>query len=130
MGKHQAPNCPQSGHTAIYWQAVKHSFNKHSTQPLPFPRHCSREHSKGTRQTKIRTSLMVQWLRLCTSNAGRAGSILGRGTKIPHASWQGQKKKTDKNPRAPSPSSATFLFQGLALPQTVKFPTSQNCGEK
>ena len=30
-------------------------------------------------------SLMVQWLRLCASNAGVAGSISGRGTKIPYA---------------------------------------------
>ena len=40
------------------------------------------------------TSLSVQWLRLCASNAGGAGSIPGRGTKIPHAAGRGQKKKT------------------------------------
>ena len=27
----------------------------------------------------------VQWLRLCTFNAGNAGSIPGQETKIPHA---------------------------------------------
>ena len=32
---------------------------------------------------------MVQWLRFCTSNAGRMGLIPGQGTKIPHASWPG-----------------------------------------
>ena len=37
------------------------------------------------------TSLAVQWLRLCTPNAGGTGSISGRGTKIPHATWRGQK---------------------------------------
>ena len=30
-------------------------------------------------------SLAVQWLRLHTPNAGDTGSILGWGTKIPHA---------------------------------------------
>ena len=33
------------------------------------------------------TSLAVQWLRLCTPNAGGMGSIPGQGTKIPHATW-------------------------------------------
>ena len=42
------------------------------------------------------TSLAVQWLRLCASNAGGAGSIPGQGTKIPHAAaWP--KKQTNKN---------------------------------
>ena len=31
------------------------------------------------------TSLVVQWLRLCTSTAGGMGSIPGWGTKIPQA---------------------------------------------
>ena len=31
------------------------------------------------------TSLVVQWLRLCTASAGGVGLIPGRGTKIPHA---------------------------------------------
>ena len=39
------------------------------------------------------TSLAVQWLRLRTSAAGGAGSIPGRGTKIPHATQHGQKKR-------------------------------------
>ena len=32
-----------------------------------------------------RTSLVVQWLRLCASNARGTGSIPGQGTKILHA---------------------------------------------
>ena len=36
---------------------------------------------------------MVQWLILCFSNAGGTGSILGWGTKIPHAMQHSQKKK-------------------------------------
>ena len=35
--------------------------------------------------------MVVQWLRLCTFNAG--GWILGWGTKIPHALQYGQIKK-------------------------------------
>ena len=38
------------------------------------------------------TSLVVQRLRLRASTAGGTGSIPGRGTKIPHAAWRGQKK--------------------------------------
>ena len=30
---------------------------------------------------------MVQWLRLCISNAGGTGLIPGLGAKIPHALW-------------------------------------------
>ena len=40
---------------------------------------------------------MVQWLRLCAFIAGGAGSIPGRGTRILHAVWRGQKIK--KNPK-------------------------------
>ena len=36
-------------------------------------------------------SLAVQWLGLCASTVGGAGSIPGQGTKIPHATWHGQK---------------------------------------
>ena len=36
---------------------------------------------------------MVQWLGLCASSAGGMGSIPGWGTKIPHATWHGQKTK-------------------------------------
>ena len=39
------------------------------------------------------TSLLVQWLRLCTPNSGGTGLIPGRGTKIPHSMWFSQKKK-------------------------------------
>ena len=37
------------------------------------------------------TSLVVRWLRLCTSTAKGTGSIPGQGTEIPHAVWQSQK---------------------------------------
>ena len=37
------------------------------------------------------TSLVVQWLRFCTSKAGGTGSIPDKGIKIPHAAWLGKK---------------------------------------
>ena len=39
---------------------------------------------KGRQETSIGTSLVVQWLRLCASNAGGMALIPGQGTKIPH----------------------------------------------
>ena len=38
-------------------------------------------------------SLAVQWLGLCTSTAEGMDLIPGRGTKILHATWYGQKKR-------------------------------------
>ena len=38
-------------------------------------------------------SLVVQWLGLHALTAEGPGSIPGRGTKIPQATWYGQKKK-------------------------------------
>ena len=52
------------------------------------------------------TSLAVQWLRLHTPNAGGAGSIPGRGTKMPHAALRGQKKKQK--------DSGMFVERGLS----------------
>ena len=40
--------------------------------------------------------VVAQWLRLCSSNEGSVVSIPGWDTKIPHASWHGQKVKTIK----------------------------------
>ena len=45
----------------------------------------------------VGNSLVVQWLGLCVLTA-EGSSIPGRGTKIPQAMWQGQKKKK-KNER-------------------------------
>ena len=46
-----------------------------------------------------RNSLLVQWLALCASNTGDMGSLSGQRTKIPHAMWSSQKKKTDTSHR-------------------------------
>ena len=43
------------------------------------------------------TSLVVQWLWLCASNARDSGLIPGEVIKIPHAVRCGQKEKSKKN---------------------------------
>ena len=43
------------------------------------------------------TSLVVQWLRICTSTSGSLGSIPSWGTKIQYAAWCDQKIKTFLN---------------------------------
>ena len=45
----------------------------------------------------LRSSLVVQWLRLCTSTVGAMGLTPGRGTKILQAMRHGQKKKNMEN---------------------------------
>ena len=44
---------------------------------------------------------MVQWLRLCASNAEGMGSILGQGTQIPHAVHCGKTTKQEKQNKQP-----------------------------
>ena len=41
------------------------------------------------------TSLVVQWLRLCTSPARDVGLISGWGSKIPRDAWHSQKSKKE-----------------------------------
>ena len=41
----------------------------------------SLERQERLNQTKSGTSLVVQWLRLCTPNAGHPGLIPGQGTR-------------------------------------------------
>ena len=53
---------------------------------------------KDKTQKQPGASLAVQWFRFCASNAGCMRSIPGAGTKIPHDSWHGQKKKKTKTP--------------------------------
>ena len=40
---------------------------------------------------------MIQWLRLCISNAGGMGLSPGEGANIPLATWHGQKIFESKN---------------------------------
>ena len=62
------------------------------------------------------TSLVVQWLRLCASNAGDMGSIPGQGTKIPHA-CRARKKKKKTNQK-------TELCCFAAMPREDKVETA------
>ena len=48
--------------------------------------------SEWLKQKIMRTSLSVQWLTLCASNARSTGSAPVQGTKIPYAVQCGQKK--------------------------------------
>ena len=49
--------------------------------------------------SKVGTSLVVQWLRLCAPNAGGLGSIPGGGTKIPHTTTK-PARHNQRSPRA------------------------------
>jgi len=51
-------------------------------------------HAKYIKELSPGTSLVVQWLRLCISNAKGAGLIPGCGTKEPigHSVWPKKKK--------------------------------------
>ena len=51
---------------------------------------------KKKERKRKRTSLMAQWLSLCTSNAGFVSSIPAE-TKIPHATWLKKKEEKEKN---------------------------------
>ena len=48
---------------------------------------------KNKKQIIWGNSLVVQWLGFCAFTAEGPGSIPGRGTKIPQATWRGGKKK-------------------------------------
>ena len=65
----------------------------------------------GIKIVPIGTSPIVQWLRLCSSNAGDMSVIPGWGTKIPHAVQYGQKLNKHK------PKASNYfinLFWGLS----------------
>ena len=50
-----------------------------------------------TQKIGWKNSLVVQWLRLCVSNAEGVGLTPNWGSKIPHALWHGPKKKNVVN---------------------------------
>ena len=89
-----------------------------TTAPTVHPLHT---HWSGPLKTQVRTSLVVQWLRLCTSNAGGAGLIPGQGTKIPHAVVCSKKKK--KKTKLTS-QIMPLLTEVHCLPQLVHLPSS------
>ena len=56
-----------------------------------------RHHRSETKISHKGTFLVVQWLRLHSSNAGGTGSIPGWGTKMPHAVWHHRRNFLKKN---------------------------------
>ena len=62
----------------------------------------------------LRTSLVVQGLKLCSPNAGDAASVPGQGTKIPHAATKTQCSQINKS----------ILKKQKKTPQ---LPTRKNC---
>ena len=54
---------------------------------------------------------MVQWLRLYTFTAKGQGSIPGQGTKIPQATWCGQKKNKKQMSQGYSNQNNVVLAQ-------------------
>ena len=81
----------------------------------------------GLRGRKTGTCLAVQWVRLCTSNAGGAGLVPGQGTKIPHGGKKKKKKKMRKTGSGrvqlqplpvPLKSSAERGARGLGCPSS------------
>ena len=65
---------------------------------------------------------MVQWLRLHTSDTGDMGLIPGGGTRIPHATWHGQKQKRCINQwdRIDSPETNPHIYGQLIYDRSAK----------
>ena len=76
---HHIPSFWSSLHPAI------HSASGHPRKDLSPPA------DPFILKSLYRTSLVVQWLRLCAPNAGSTGLIPGQGPKVPHVAWGGQK---------------------------------------
>ena len=58
----------------------------------------------------LRTSLVVQWLRICASNAGDMDSIPGLGIKILYATQCGPKNQPNKQKKQNSVSHSYCLY--------------------
>ena len=99
----EVPSSPGRGETSWSWLEISHRFHgpitseshlsehpKDSTHPGHTP---SSQHTTLSKTPGLGTSLVVQWLRLHTANAGDVGLISGRGTKIPHTCAARPKKK-------------------------------------
>ena len=78
-------------HSLVFYCRAKETINKMKRQPMDGKKIYANDATD--KRVISGTSLVVQWLRLCASNAGGADSIPGRGTKIPHAMQCGKKKK-------------------------------------
>lgn len=67
-------------------------------------------------------SLAAQWLGLCAATAEAMGSIPGQGTKIPRATWPGQKKnqkeRIKRNNESQDESGETERERNRRIPET------------
>ena len=70
-------------------------------------------------KTRGRTSLVVQWLRLCISTAGGVGSVTGGGTKIANAAVQHSLKKKKKKQQRKLEQEHHLVFVTLMLVPSV-----------
>ena len=75
---------------SLTWSCCLNSKNVYPKGYPTWPLECLASISNGPH---LGTFLAIQWLGLCSPNAGDMGLIPGWGTKILHASWLGQKKK-------------------------------------
>ena len=74
-------------------------------------------------RSPLEASLVVQWLRLLTSNAGGVASIPGWRTKIPYAMLHSQKKgKTDSLGPQPQQSSNIHTLSSTHSPTQAVYP--------
>ena len=80
------------------------------------------------------TSLVVQWLRLCASNAQSMCSIPGWGTKIPHVAQHGQKIKNNskfKQKKEKVQSTVYFMLEQYRGNATIcAWPLTPGASEK
>ena len=65
------------------------------------------------------SSLLVQWLRLCAPSSGDSVSILGQGTKIPHATTKSLHAVTRFLVLQLRPSEAKYMKYFLKYPDTL-----------
>ena len=87
LSSHLVDGEDQGQPLVLFWVASEKRRQSHRSPHSP-----SRWYPE---QMPTGTSLAAWWLRLSASTAGAEGSIPGQGTKIFHASWHGQKKRTD-----------------------------------
>ena len=68
---------------------------------------------------------MVRWLRVCASKAEGTGSAPSQGTKIPHATQQGQKKKKKKKRTENQDSEGKNVILKLEGGPRIFFPWTE-----
>ena len=86
-GSSSPGGCQQRDQSDQSWLHVRRTHCKMKTCGLLL----EKQEKCVTKGIKTGTSLVVQWFRLCTPNAGAVGLIPGWRTKMPHAAWWGEK---------------------------------------